>query len=60
MGLPILIHFNQNGVSQGRTIFDAVRAIGDVIEYAKYKDIPRILVVLTLKKLSTLSILFFF
>ena len=42
--LPEVIHFNQNAFVKVRKIFDAVRAINDVIDYAKYKDIPGILV----------------
>ena len=41
--LPEVIHFNQNAFVKGRTIFDAVRTIDDVIEYARYKDIRGIL-----------------
>ena len=41
--LPEVIHFNQSAFIKGRTIFDAVRTIDDAIEYASYKDIPRIL-----------------
>ena len=37
--LPEVIHLNQNAFVKGRTIFDAVRTIDDVIEYARYKDI---------------------
>ena len=37
--LPEVIHFNQNAFVKGRTIFDAVRTIDHVIEYARYKDI---------------------
>ena len=42
--VPEVIHFNQNAFVKGRTIFDAVSTIDDVIDYAKYKDIPGILV----------------
>ena len=42
--LPEVIHFNQNAFVKGRTSFDAIRTIDDVIEYARYKDIPGILV----------------
>ena len=38
-----VIHFNQNAFVKRRTIFDAVRTIDDVIEYARYKDILGIL-----------------
>ena len=48
--LPEVIHFNQNAFVKGRTIFDAVRTIDDVIEYARYKDIPGILVAIDFEK----------
>ena len=48
--LPEVIHFNQNAFVKGRTIFDAIRTIDDVIEYARYKDIPGILVTIDFKK----------
>ena len=34
---PEVIHFNQNAFAKGRTIFNAVRTIDDVIEYASYR-----------------------
>ena len=48
--LPEVIHFNQNAFVKGRTIFDAVRTIDDVIEYARCKDIPGILVAIDFEK----------
>ena len=48
--LPEVIHFNQNAFVKGRTIFDAVRTIDDVIEYARYKDVPGILVAIEFEK----------
>ena len=48
--LPEVIHFNQNAFVKGRTIFDAVRTIDDVIEYPRYKDIPGILVAIEFEK----------
>ena len=48
--LPEVIHFNQNAFVKGRTIFDAVRTINDVIEYARCKDIPGILVAIDFEK----------
>ena len=36
--LPKLIHCNQNAYVQGRSIFDAVRTIEDVIEYTKHTN----------------------
>ena len=54
--LPEEIHFNQNAFAKGRTIFDPVTTIDDVIEYARYKDIAGILVAIDFEKLSTRSI----
>ena len=48
--LEKVLHFNQNAFVKGRTIFDAVRTIDDVIEYARYKDIPGILVAIDFEK----------
>ena len=48
--LPEVINFNQNAFVKGRTIFDSVRTIDDVIEYARYKDIPGILVAIDFEK----------
>ena len=48
--LPEVINLNQNAFVKGRIIFDAVRMIDDVIEYARYKDIPGILVVIDFEK----------
>ena len=48
--LPEEINLNQNAFVKGRIIFDAVRTIDDVIEYARYKDIPGILVVIDFEK----------
>ena len=48
--LPEVVHFYQNAFVKGRTIFDAVRTIDDVIEYARYKDISGILVTIDFEK----------
>ena len=48
--LSEVIHFNQNALVKGRTIFDAIRTINDVIEYARYKDLPGILIALDFEK----------
>ena len=48
--LPEVIHFNQNAFAKGRTIFDAVTTIDDVIGYARYKDIAGILVAIDFEK----------
>ena len=59
--LPEVINFNQNAFVKGRTIFDSVRTIDDVIEYARYKDIPGILVAINFEKaFDSLNLIQFF
>ena len=54
---PDIIHFNQNAFVKGR-IFDAIRAIDDVIDYTKYEGLPGFLKwPLTLKlNLNTIAV----
>ena len=59
--LPEVIYFNQNAFVKGRKIFDSVRTIDDVIEYARYKDIPGILVAIDFEKaFDSLNLIQFF
>ena len=48
--LSEIIHFNRNAFPKGRTIFDAIRTIEDVIEYTKQKSLCGILVGVDFKK----------
>ena len=48
--LPELIHCNQNAYVQGRSIFDAVRTIEDVIEYTKHTNNTGILITIDFEK----------
>ena len=48
--LPDLIHNNQNAFIRGRSIFDAVRTIDDVLEYAKITNKSGILVTIDFEK----------
>ena len=48
--LPDLIHYNQNAYVKGRSIFDAIRTIGDVLEYTKCSDQSGILVTIDFEK----------
>ena len=41
--LPHIIHYDQNTFVKGRTIFDAVRTISDVMEFAKMRDCQSIM-----------------
>ena len=36
--LPHIIHYDQNAFVKGRTIFDAVRTISNVMEFKKMRD----------------------
>ena len=42
--LPNLIHPNQNAFVKGRSIFDAIRAIDDIVDYAKRNSWSGILI----------------
>ena len=35
--LPNLVHHDQNALVKGRTIFDAVRTISDIMDYTEMK-----------------------
>ena len=48
--LPELIHPNQNGFIKGRSILDAVRTIGDILEFAKITKCCGILLAIDLEK----------
>ena len=39
--LPHIIHYGQNAFAKGRTIFDVVRTISDVMEFTKMRDYLR-------------------
>ena len=48
--LSEIIHSNQNAFVKGRSIFDAIRTIDDLMEYTKEKDLPGILVAIDFEK----------
>ena len=48
--LPDLIHYNQNAYVKGRSIFDAVRTIDDVLEYTKRSEQSGVLVTIDFEK----------
>ena len=48
--LPEIIHFDQSAFVKGRTIFDAIRTIDDVIEHTMNRDISGILVAIDFEK----------
>ena len=45
-----IIHENQCAYVKGRTIFDAVRSIGDIMEYTKLNNIPGLMTTFDFKK----------
>ena len=45
-----LMHSNQNAFVKGRSIFDAIRTIDDVLEYTKEKELSGILVTIDFEK----------
>jgi len=49
--LPFLVHHSHNAFIKGRLIFDAIRMIDDVLEYAKKNNRPGILVAIDLRRL---------
>ena len=48
--LPHIIHYDQNAFVKGRTIFDAVRTINDVIDFTKLKNYRGILTAIDFEK----------
>ena len=48
--LPEIIHSNQNAFVKGRSIFDAIRTIDDVMEYTREKKLAGILVAIDFEK----------
>ena len=48
--LPSIIHYNQNAFVKGRTIFDAIRTIDDIIDYTKHKGLSGFLVAIDFEK----------
>ena len=48
--LPAIIQVDQYAYVKGRTIFDAVRTIDDIMEYTKIKQIPGLMVAFDLEK----------
>ena len=48
--LPDLIHYNQSAYVQGRSIFDAIRTIDDVVQYTKQIDTSGVLITIDFEK----------
>ena len=48
--LPEIIHFNQNAYVKGRTIFDAVRTIDNIMEFTERYQMNELLVAIDFQK----------
>ena len=48
--LPYIIHHDQNAFVKGRTIFDAVRTINDVIDFIDLRDYQGIMAAIDFEK----------
>ena len=48
--LPYIIHANQNAFVKGRSIFDALRTVDDVVDYTKRNCLAGILVAIDSEK----------
>ena len=46
--LPQIINANQNAFVKGRSIFDAVRTVDDIVDYTKRNHLPGILIAIDL------------
>ena len=48
--LPHIIHYDQNAFVKGRTIFDATRTIGDVMDFTSARDHKGIMTAIDFEK----------
>ena len=48
--IPDIVHYNQNAYVKGKSIFDAVRAIDDILEFAEREKIEGLMVAIDFKK----------
>ena len=48
--LPSIIHSNQNAFVKGRSIFDAVRTIDDMVDYTKRNGLAGLLIAIDFEK----------
>ena len=48
--LPVIIHADQNAFVKGRSIFDAVRTIDDMVDYTKRNNLSGFLVAIDFEK----------
>ena len=48
--IPDIVHYNQNAYVKGKSIFDAVRAIHDILEFTEREKIQGLMVAIDFKK----------
>ena len=48
--IPDIVHYNQNAYVKGKSIFDAVRAIDDILEFTEREKIQSLMVAIDFKK----------
>ena len=48
--IPDIVHHNQNAFVKGKSIFDAVRAIDDILEFTEKEKIQGLMVAIDFKK----------
>ena len=48
--IPDIVHYNQNAYVKGKSIFDAVRAIDDILELTEREKIQGLMVAINFKK----------
>ena len=48
--LPHIIHYGQNAIVKGRTIFDATRTISDVLEFTKMRNYQGVMTAIDFEK----------
>ena len=48
--IPDIVHYNQNAYVKGKFIFDAVRAIDDILEFTEREKIEGLMVAIDFKK----------
>ena len=48
--IPDIVHYNQNAYVKGKSIFDAVRARDDILEFTEREKIEGLMVAIDFKK----------
>ena len=54
--IPDIVHYNQNAYVKGKSIFDAVRTIDDILEFTEREKIQGLMVAIDFKSKDRLPI----